>query len=269
MSDRDNRDDRCPTIAIADGDLGSIAADDRGVSNVVGYVLVFSLIIVTIGTVFTVGLAGVEDRQEAARVTNVERAFDVFDDNIRDIQRYGDPSRSTEVRLNGGRLVVADPTTVRVENSSGGTVTEPITTSPLEYTNGDTTIAYEAGALFRSDSGRSTMLSTPRFVAADGRTVLPLVRLFRDTEAASAGGTSTVQIEAQTPNDGSLGRFNATDDPHRVSVESPRAAAWGRYFERTDGFDEVTANETVASATLTENETVYVRRIAIDITLRE
>ncbi|TKX76356.1 hypothetical protein EXE53_32325, partial [Halorubrum sp. SD626R] len=109
--DGDERGGRAPTISVADGGFAGLASDDRGVSNVVGYVLVFSLVTVTIGTVFTVGLAGVEDRQEAARLANVERAFEVLDDNVRDIQRYDDPSRSTEIRMNGGRLAVADPTT--------------------------------------------------------------------------------------------------------------------------------------------------------------
>ncbi|MFD1571771.1 DUF7289 family protein [Halorubrum laminariae] len=263
MSDRSGR---APTIALADGGLVGFGDDDRAVSNVVGYVLVFSLVTVTIGTVFTVGLAGVEDRQEAARVANVERAFEVFDDNVRDIQRYGDPSRSTEVRLNGGRLAVADAATISVENESGGSITGPITTRPVEYTNGDTTIAYEAGALFRTDSGGTAMLSAPRFVA-DGETVLPVVRLFSVSGATTAAGDDTVQIEARTPNDGNIGRFEDSDDPHKIRIESSRAPAWGRYFERTVGFEAVTANETVASATLTETP-VYVRRIAIDITLR-
>jgi len=266
--DGDERGGRAPTITVADGGLAGLAADDRGVSNVVGYVLVFSLVTVTIGTVFTVGLAGVEDRQEAARLANVERAFEVLDDNVRDIQRYDDPSRSTEIRMNGGRLAVAEPTTVWIENESGGSITGPVTTSPIEYTSGDTTIAYEAGALFRSDSGGTAMLSGPPFVAAADETVLPVVRLFRVPGAATAAGDGTVQIGARTPNNGGLTRFNATEDPHEIRVASPRAPAWGRYFERTNGFEGVTANETVASATLTENGTVYVRRIAIDVALR-
>ncbi|WP_049982168.1 hypothetical protein [Halorubrum sp. BV1] len=257
-----------PTITVADGGFAGLAADDRGVSNVVGYVLVFSLVTVTIGTVFTVGLAGVEDRQDAARLANVERAFEVLDDNVRDIQRYDDPSRSTEIRMNGGRLAVAEPTTVWIENGSGGSITGPITTRPIEYTSGDTTIAYEAGALFRSDSGGTAVLSDPPFVAAAGETVLPVVRLFRVPGAATAGGDGTVQIEASTPNDGGLARLDATDDPREIRVASPRAPAWGRYFERTAGFEDVSANETVASATITENQTVYVRRIAIDVALR-
>jgi len=58
MTDR-----RRPTVSIGDGGLSAFAGDERGVSNVVGYVLVFSLVTMTIGTVFAVGITGLEDRQ--------------------------------------------------------------------------------------------------------------------------------------------------------------------------------------------------------------
>jgi len=163
MTDR-----RRPTVSIGDGGLSAFAGDERGVSNVVGYVLVFSLVTMTIGTVFAVGITGLEDRQEAERVANVERAFDVFDDNLRDVQRYGDPSRSTEIRLSGGTLSVAETTTVELRNASDGVV-RGFEFRSLTYANGDTTIAYEGGVVPKRRR-RAAMRSEPRFVAADGRT---------------------------------------------------------------------------------------------------
>lgn len=255
------------TVSI--GAAGGVLGDDRGVSNVVGYVLVFSLITLTIGTVFAVGLSGVEDRQEAERVANVERAFDVLDDNLRDIQRYEDPSRSTEIRLNDGTLSLSDRTLVQLRNGSGGVVNEwePHT---LAYTNGDTTIAYETGAWFRSDGDAAVMRSEPRFVAADGRTTLPLVLLYPDGDPRISG-EGTVQVAA--------GGLRSVTGPNRsapggtleLRIVSDYAGAWERYFDRTDGF---TVNETATTddevvAELTEDETVYVHRLALDVTFRQ
>lgn len=263
MSDRDSQ---APTITVADGGLDSLAVDDRGVSNVVGYVLVFSLITVTIGTVFTVGLAGVEDRQEAARVTNVERAFDIFDDNVRDIQRYDDPSRSTEIRLTGGTLSLAETTRVELSNGSGGVILEREYRS-LTYRNDDTTIAYETGAWFRSDGGAAVMRSEPRFVAANNRTTIPIVLLIPDGPR-TVSGDKTVQVTASRRSSTGPNYADGDTESFELTITSTYAEAWARYFDRTDGFTVTEETDDRVVVDLTEDGVIYVPRIALDVALR-
>lgn len=239
----------------------------RAVSDVVGYVLVFSLVTLTIGTVFAVGIVGVEQRQEAEQISNVERAFDVFDDNLRDVQRYEDPSRSTEIRLSGGTLSLTESTRVQLINDSGGVVLER-NPRALRYTNGDTTIGYELGAWFRSDGDASVMRSGPRFVTADGQTTLPLVLLYPDGET-SVSGAATVQVDAG----GLRSTVGATHDgePLTLRIESPHADAWAQYFEQADGFtleNEPAATDGVVVASFEETDSVYVHRVALDVALR-
>ena len=45
--------------------FAGLSADDRGVSETIGFVLVFALITSTIAVTFTVGLGGLEDAQLA------------------------------------------------------------------------------------------------------------------------------------------------------------------------------------------------------------
>ncbi|WP_123623455.1 hypothetical protein [Halorubrum sp. CSM-61] len=267
MTDR-----RRPTVSVGDGGLAAFADDERGVSNVVGYVLVFSLVTVTIGTVFAVGITGIEDRQEAERVENVERAFDVFDDNLRDVQRYGDPSRSTEIRLSDGTLSIGETTRVELLNATGGVV-RGFEFHSLTYTNGDTTIAYEGGAWFRGDGDGEVMRSEPRFVAADGRTTLPIVRLYPlGPETVDRDGTVQVAADRRSPPRlVQVATADANDDPFTLRIESPHAEAWKRYFERTDGFDvdsaTDTANDTVV-ANLDHGDEVFVTGAAVDVRLQ-
>jgi hypothetical protein len=270
MSDR-----RRPTVSIGDGGLSAFAGDERGVSNVVGYVLVFSLVTMTIGTVFAVGITGIEDRQEAERVANVERAFDVFDDNLRDVQRYGDPSRSTEIRLSGGTLSVAETTRVELRNESDGVV-RGFEFRSLTYANEDTTIAYEGGAWFRGDGGGAVMRSEPRFVAADGRTTLPIVRLYPlGPETVDREGTVQVAVDRRSPpNLVQAADADADDGPFDLRIESTYAEAWRRYFEQTDGdgfslneSETDTANGTVV-VDLDHSDVVFISDAAVDIRLQ-
>jgi len=263
MSDRRSR-----TVAV--GGVSSFVADDRGVSNVVGYILVFSLITVTIGTVFAVGITGVEDRREAERVANVERAFDVLDDNLRDVQRYGDPNRATEIRLAGGTLSVAEETRVVLANTSNasdlpnGTLGE-WTSKRIAYREDDTTIAYDAGALVRGGGDGSVMLSEPRFVGVDGRTTLPIVALVRGEGDDRVAGDGTVQITAIAGQnaDSETTRYAAGGGTLYLWVETDQPDAWARYFDRADGFADATPDgaDGVAVAEIEHGDAVYVREI--------
>lgn len=267
---------RVRTVSV--GGVSSLAGDDRGVSNVVGYVLVFSLITVTIGAVFAVGITGVEDRREAERVANVERAFDVLDDNLRDVQRYGDPNRATEVRLAGGALSVSGETRVvladtdETDDVENGTLAE-WTSRTVTYREGDTTIAYDAGALVRGDGDGSVMLSEPRFVAAAGRTTVPIVALVRGDGDERVAGDGTVQITAvaDSNDDSETRRFDAASgETLYLWVETDHPDAWARYFDRVDGFADATPADAdgVAVAELTHDDRVYVRETVRFVELR-
>ncbi|GAA0509979.1 hypothetical protein SAMN04488066_108101 [Halorubrum aquaticum] len=266
-----------------DGTGGSggwpFAPDDRAVSDVVGYVLVFALVTATIASVFAVGMTGLEDRRNAERVENVERAFDVFDDNLRDVQRYGDPSRATEIRLSGGELSLSSTTNVTVEqvDSSGARIGNHTTRTvhAVTYTRGETTIGYDAGARFRTDGDSTLFRSTPRFVSTAGetnRTVLPVVRTRPGDGPSAADGEGTVQITA-TASD--VKRFEFPEeglDPHaiRIRIESPRADAWERYLDETEGFtvDSTETSGDVVVADIDRDEAVYVRVIVVDVSYR-
>lgn len=273
MSDR-----RSQTVSIGGTPGGpSLAEDERGVSDVVGYILVFSLITITIGTVFAVGITGVEDRREAERVDNVERAFDVLDDNLRDIQRYGDPSRATELQLAGGALSVSGETRFVLANTDdpdavdNGTLPE-WTSVPVTYRDDGTTIAYDGGALVRGDGDGSVMLSEPRFVAADGRTVLPIVGLVRgggDAVVAGEGAVQITAVEERAP-DSRTDRFGGGTEPLYLHVDSEHAEAWGRYFARTDGLANATPADAdgVAVAKVVHDDEVYVRYVGRTVSLR-
>lgn len=212
----------------------SVASDERAVSETVGFVLVFALITTTIAVVFTVGLGGLDDAQIAERDANVERAFDVLHDNLRDVSRDGVPSRATEIRLAGGELALAERTTIRITDADGNaTFTER--TRPIVYRgSGDTEIVYENGAVFRTSGDVALPLNDPDLIV-DGepgeRTVVySLVRTTGQPRVVSGDRTtlvvgSAVGREVVEP-DRSAGE-NVT-----LEIDSPRADGWERYYER-------------------------------------
>lgn len=205
---------------------------DRAVSDVVGYVLIFSLIVATVGVVTTVGFGTLDDRQTAEQINNAERAFDVFANNMENVYRDGSPSRATEIRLSGGTIQYGDPVTITIQNASDTSVNYTVRITPLVYTEGDTEIVYEGGAIIRDDGDGMVMRRTPPFRIGADRTLLPFVRTTRAVGDTSVSRDGTIRVESVRTNINTTTRQQLSDGGNlELVIESPRQEAWNRYLE--------------------------------------
>lgn len=219
----------------------------RGQSETLGFVFVFTLILLSVGLVTGLGVAELEDLRQEERTHNVERAFDVFESNVEDVTRRGAPSRATEMKLAGGTLRFGNATTlnVSVRNTTdpGDNRTFKTQATPLVFADGEgTDIVYEHGAVVRSDRGNAVLLDSPEWIADADRVLIPLVATQEGgTREAVSGGTAL--IVARRTGGGLHGAFVPGSDATEadanvtVTVTSPRAAVWKRYLEDL-GFTE-------------------------------
>lgn len=224
---------------------------DRAQSEVLGYVFVFTLILLSIGTVYAMGFGELQDARHAEQMTNMERGFEVLSDNLRDLSRHGAPSRSTELALGGGTLGFGDTATISVNVTDTANTSHTngfeVATRPLVYEGGKgTAIAYTMGAVLRSDDGYGVMVSDPRWTLTDDRVVVPYVVTYPAGSDQSVGGDVTMLVGASRETHKLQGSFHPEaggDARVNVTVESPRAAAWADYFDeqgltRIDGPDD-------------------------------
>lgn len=206
-------------------------AADRGVSETVGFVLVFALITTTIAVTFTVGLGGLEDAQLAERDNNVERAFDVLHDNFNDLSRDGVPSRATELRLGGGELAFDGESEFRFGGpgiserfSQGGSLTY--------HGAGDTRIVYENGAVFRMNGDNGVMIKEPDLLVGD--TIVYSLYGLRGPTSSESGERTILVVGERTnrdvPVDNRTAGANVT-----LSINSTQASVWQRYYDGIDG----------------------------------
>lgn len=244
----------------------------RAQSSVIGFVFVFSLIGLTVGATFVFGLSTLDSSQEVEQLNNMERAFDVLHDNLDGIVREDDPRRATEIKLSGGTLAVDDRTrmAVEIENASDPTDNASIGASnpPIVYGDEGGSVVYSKGSLIREGSGGSFMFVEPPWIVDADRTVLPLIVTREAENRTRVGGERTVLVTAAAQSR-SLARAFTTGAGHdatvTVTVESPYADAWGRYFDAqgmtaVDG--DASDDEVVYEFTTDE---VYVPRVRIAI----
>jgi len=210
-----------------------VLQDRRSQTETIGFVLVFSLIVLTVGVVLTVGYGGLQDARDAEQVNNAERAFDVFANNIEDITRRGAPSRGTEIRLSDATLRSGAPTYLNItgvnadgsERYSSGNYS----LDPVVYRAGDTRIRYAGSAISRIQTDGSILLEEPTFVLDPAHTIIPIVQL--SVEDTAVGGSQTVLVRA----DRRLRRVvideNDQVDTLQMNVSTPAPDPWEAYLE--------------------------------------
>ncbi|WP_143423207.1 DUF7289 family protein [Halegenticoccus soli] len=203
-------------------------------SEVLGFVLAFSLVVSAVGIVYVVGFGGLQETRDGERVNNAERAFDVLADNMVDVYADGAPSRATEIKLADARLTHADPIYVNTTvGSSGSTVafSNSSAIAPISYDAGTgARIVYSNGAVVRDQRAGERMLVEPAFVFSRDRTVLFYVRTM-PRGPAGVGGSRTTLVRAErtrlySPLSNATGPYDVT-----LEVTTPRAEAWERYLE--------------------------------------
>lgn len=204
---------------------------DRGQSEVLGFVLVFACIVLAVALVTATGLGGLQQARQSEQVENAVVAFEVLANNIDDLVEAGAPSRSVEIKLSDAQLELAEPISVRVTVTA---VADPNQTStyhleprPIVYdSRSGSTVVYEAGAVFRSDSGGAVMRHEPDFVLTRERSRLAIIET-RSASSPSVGGTKRVHVRAVRSVSPLL---VAETSPQNVTIEitSPRADAWER-----------------------------------------
>lgn len=205
-------------------------SEARGVSDLIGFVFVFSLIVSSVGIVSVVGLGGLQDTRDAARIDNTELAFDVLANNIEDIRRRSVPGRATEIRLGGGELTTGNETVVRV--TVGGD-TRNRTIEPIVYEADDTRIVYENTAVLRQERDGAVFVREPSFVlpaaGTPNRTAIPVVDT--DVPDAGVGGRTTVLVRTATTDRTVLNDTADATVTLEIETTEPRAAAWDRYLD--------------------------------------
>lgn len=261
--------------------------DERGVSEVIGFALVVSLILATVGVVYVSGFGGLQDARGAERVDNAERAFDVLGDNMADIYQEDAPSRATEIKLADAQLEYGSTTTLTVELTNFDASTTPFFTTsldPIVYTANDrpTKLVYEAGAVVREERDSAVFKRDPPFLfAEDGSTRTAVFQFVqtRATGSTSVGGDSTVLVRTEHVVSEPL---NASTDPAAdttgsaydvkltVDTTEQRAPLWTEHLNEAIPSALATSSPpcTSSGGTVTctiEVERVYVSAARIDV----
>jgi len=236
----------------------------RAVSDVVGFVLVFSIIITGVGLVSVTGFDALSEFTNEQQVENSERGMESAAATLDKLHRNGDTYRQFDLSLGGGRLWLNE-----TEIDLGGdidTSTLPgngtIQVGALEHrfdlSPAEVSIVYEAGGLFRTRS--ATLRYDPSIQCEAGpdvdTTIVSLVNLTASDQIRESGsydsdvaiGPTSVPNEAPVAAENEFVSFQAKlTDQHRIldtdfgagdeiTIDVSQSASpeqWGQYLDQS------------------------------------
>ena len=210
-------------------------SDDRAASEVVGYVIIFSIVIFSVLLLTASGTTTLEDIRDDEQAENAERAFDVVADNMAEIYERDSPSRATEIDVKRSQLFYGNYTTIKLELLVSGTVEESFEEQlrPIVLrSSSNTELIYEAGAVFRIDRESGTMIRDPPLLLSTQRVHAPIVKT-TVPELQAVSGTSILLRGKSTSREVLFTPDTLSSDPNklRITVTSPRFEIWKRHFE--------------------------------------
>jgi hypothetical protein len=231
----------------------------RAQSETLGFILLFSIVILGAGVVLIFGAVAVADSQQSLSGDRAEKVLTQMDSEISMVALGRTNSQEMEFKRSDREQfsVNASAGTINITTVGSGpdTVILPDTNlGAVVFERSETKITYQGGGVWRSDSGDgSAMISPPEFNYRDQTLTLPLVTISGDK---SLSGNAVIRKDGPSrshfPN-ATKGLSNPLEDEIvQVTVESEYHLGWKTYFdERTEGDVKYTPSENRVSVNLT------------------
>ena len=169
----------------------SLLRSDSAVSDVVGNLLIFSIVITSMGLVFAVGGPIVNSAEDSAKLDYIISTFVVLQSDITRVAYNQAPFQNSGLKLGGGSFALGSNSnitniTVQVNNTI-------ISCSDyIEYTYKDSRIAYINGGIYqRYPTGYAKIISAPRIYVLQNMTYISLYHLIGNI---SMGGMGNVGL---------------------------------------------------------------------------
>ncbi len=222
-----------------DGVVGRAPGRDRAVSQTVAFVLVFSLIVTSVGLVTTAGVDSLQDVQQGQQAESSASLMRAVGAGVNAVANGDRPSYRSSIALAGGALEVRNETTVdvTVTNATGTPFSRTYRPGSVAYRADERNVTYQSGVLARGGERReAVLLAGAGFRCDEARdyAIVFLVRLRAPGSSLVGGASATIRATDPTPSPPGTRTGLAFPDtrPHPVSdevsvtVNGPYRPAW-------------------------------------------
>jgi hypothetical protein len=247
------------------GLYNNLERNERAVSEAIGFLLIFSLVIVGIGLVTLYGYPILLQTQVNADQRIMEKNMIVLQNDVKSLTYKSVPYKETSLKVGGGFLTVYNTTFNPTPSFTIADLSGPITTfnpGQLQYesVSAQQIITIENGAVITRPmvENGSVMLAEPRWfsdtdpITSKTTSVIYLIGI-NSTEMMSQAGVGTVRMQLSETNYTEIPFASGTDITVKYTPDTTNdfSIAWRNYFINSLKWQEISPGEYELPATNT------------------
>lgn len=259
--------------------LPAMSRDDRGVSESIGFLLIFAIVITGIGLVTLYGYPMLMQQQTSADEQIMEKNMIVLQNDMKGLAYKTVPYKETSLKVGGGTLAVYNQSTspgigtITIRNNAGTTIyVASFKPGDLRYesANAQTDLSLQNGAVVKRDrAGQgSVMLAEPRwFYDSTANTMVINLIAINSSSYLARTGVGTVQMSLAESN---YTYYNPAEQVYLTytpNADTDFSTAWNNYFARTlkptgNPYEYILPLDTTRPATLAiKKYTIFIKSI--------
>jgi|Deesub1362A_J573_1020465.scaffolds.fasta_scaffold00212_7 hypothetical protein len=226
--------------------------NSKGVSEIVGFALIFGIVIVATAMVFSYAYSMVDESKEDVRFESMVQGFRKIQDAVESVVYGKSSKKEIRVLLSGGEVhtIRDNSITIKVTINNSTALLKSSIMGGVEYSYPDYTISFENGGVWLKSRDRTTMISQPRIFIykknVNNETIV-FIALTSINGSGSAGGEGMVTLVFDLSS-AEVNVFNQSGYIE-MNINSSYVDAWKRYFDELRGY----SNNTVLQTDLTGN----------------
>jgi len=217
---------------------------DRGVSEVLGYLLTFGIVVTVVSILYVSGMPIVDDMKDRSALESMETSFVTLQSSIMSVASGQSPIRTMRFNLVKGSIGTNDNAGYINVNATGVEHDHKFYFGNIEYRLGPWKVVYELGAVIASTPGGSIIISDPRIFKSNGNIFISVINV--SGNFAAAGGMAEMEMR----------HIDTTVHvPYRkvnnitINVRSNHSDAWTRYLKDEFGTFPLPGNHNLTIVT--------------------
>lgn len=239
-----------------------LTGDERAVSDVLAFIIVFSIIITSVALVYGTGFSSIREVRDGEQKANAERALEAIALSMSDLVKGEATRRGGSLNLGGGQLQVDESTDIEVLVDGTEVTPDPNPVGSFEFYVDDTAVAYESGGVFRRDGSASVTVLQPTMTCTGESAVVSLVAV--TSSQGAIGATDNVEVSMIEQSTRLLHAETGSNIDVEVDVdETDYAPAWERTLDEQGWSIDTTGSDFVVTTCSTDR--VVVRLVVIEM----
>lgn len=221
--------------------------NDAAVSETVGFILMFSIVILSMSMIYIMGYPILQNHIESSVFENAQQSFIVLQSDMKRVAFEQVPVKTMKIKLHSSTLSIDNHSSVLIHYNDGTSHSYNYPTGEIEFTKDNKVLTYENGGIWmKQPSSEFMMVSEPPIytgkVNNNNMTTIGVVSV---NGRRSTGGNGIASITMQH----NVSDLITPSVPVNVTIQinSEYASQWARYLDE-NGFDITSSSPSSVSA---------------------